>query len=48
MLHERIAESEDRWQEMWAREIETITTLADELETHPASGEPAPHGEPAV
>jgi hypothetical protein len=26
MLHERIAESEDRWQEMWAREIEAITT----------------------
>ena len=26
MLHERIAESEDRWQEMWARDIEAITS----------------------
>jgi hypothetical protein len=26
MLHERRAESEDRWQEMWARDIEAITS----------------------
>jgi hypothetical protein len=26
MLHERMTESEDRWQEMWARDIEAITS----------------------